>query len=162
MIRFAAIAAIALLAGCSAPAYQPELGAKPAATLRIASLHSVAARAAVLTGECVPFARKDWDGSTRSIGMLSSKDPIERKIPAGVPLALAFYTSSTSVSGDYATDAVCAVAIHFTPEEGAEYEAVFSGGADDCRMDLSRLRSKVLLGASRGEPVPGAKTVPGC
>ena len=79
----------------------------------------------------------------------------------GKPVTLSFFTSSTVVEGDLATDAVCAVAIRFTPDAGTEYEAVFAGDAENCRLELGKMRPKTGEG-SRTEPVTGAVELPGC
>lgn len=149
-----------LLAGCSS-AYKPDLAGKPAATVRIASVHPAESRVAVLAGSCVPFVRSDWAKSTREIAVLKDGASIQQQVPAGQPLALTFFTSTTVVEGDLATDAVCAVAIRFTPDAGAEYEAVFAGDAENCRLELGRMRPKTGEGA-RTEPVNGAVELPGC
>ena len=152
----------ALLAGCGT-AYKPDLEGKPAANLRITSVHPAESRAAVLEGECVPFVRADWEKATKAIATLKVKDgnSIYQKLPAGQPVTLSFYTSTTTVQGDVATDAVCAVAIRFSPENGSEYEAVFAGDADNCRLELGKLRPQTGSGA-RTEPVKGATELPGC
>lgn len=161
MKRCLLLAAVALLAGCAAGAYKPELEGKRAAVVRFASVHPAEARAAVLSGECVPFVRSSWERSARGIAVLSGSGSVYQKVPAGEPLTLAFYTSTTTVKGDTATDAVCAVGIRFTPEGDADYEAVFAGDGDQCRMELGKLRPKTGRGA-RTEPVPGAVELPGC
>jgi hypothetical protein len=148
------------LAGC-AGSYQPDLGGKPAATVRIASVHPAEARVAVLEGECVPFVRDDWEKKSRSIATLKDGRSIYQKLPAGQPVTLSFFTSTTTVQGDLATDAVCAVGIRFSPEGGAEYEAVFAGDSENCRMELGRMRPQTGQGA-RTEPVKGATELPGC
>ena len=149
-----------LLAGCST-AYKPDVEGKPAATLRIASVHSAESRVAVLEGECVPFVRADWEKKTRAIATLKDSNSIFQKVPAGQPITLSVYTSTTTVQGDVATDAVCAVAIRFNPESGAEYEAVFAGDADNCRLELGKMRPQTGEGA-RTTPVANAKELPGC
>ena len=148
------------LAGC-ASSYQPDLEGKPVATVRIASVHPAESRVAVLEGGCVPFVRADWEKRTREIAVLKDAKSVYQKVPAGQPLTLAFFTSTTTVQKDIATDAVCAVAIRFSPEGGAEYEAVFAGDSDNCRMDLGRMRPHTGRGA-RTEPVRGATELPGC
>ncbi len=158
MRRLAVVAA--LLAGCSSP-YKPDLEGKPVATVRIASVHSAESRVGALAGSCVPFVRSDWMKSTQAMAVLKDPNSVYQKVPAGQPLTLSVFTSSTVVEGDLATDAVCAVAIRFTPDAGAEYEAVFSGDSENCRLELGRMRPKTGEG-SRTEPVPGAVELPGC
>lgn len=148
------------LAGCAA-SYQPDLQGKPVATLRIASVHPGESRIAVLEGECVPFVRADWEKKTRPIATLKDSNSIYQKVPAGQPLTLSFFTSTTTVEKDMATDAVCAVGIRFSPESGAEYELVFSGDSENCRMELGKMRPQTGSGA-RTAPVPGASNLPGC
>lgn len=148
------------LAGCGS-AYKPDLEGKPAATLRIASVHPAESRVAVMAGNCVPFVRADWDKGTQAIAVLKDSASIYQKIPAGQPLTLTFFTSTTTLEKDIATDAVCAVAIRFTPEGGAEYEAVFAGDSENCRMELGKMRPRTGEGA-RTEPVNGAAELPGC
>lgn len=149
------------LAGC-ASSYKPELEGKPSATVRIASVHPAESRVAVLVeGECVPFVRTDWDKRSRVIAVLKDSDSVYQKVPAGQPLTLAFFTSTTTVEKDMATDAVCAVAIRFAPEGGAEYEAVFAGDGENCRMELGKMRPQTGSGA-RTMPVPGATKLPDC
>jgi hypothetical protein len=132
------------------------------ATVRIASVHPAQSRVAVLAeGECVPFVRSDWEKRTRSIALLKDANSIYQKVPAGQPVTLTFFTSTTTVEKDVATDAVCAVAIRFNPESGAEYEALFAGDADNCRLELGKLRPQTGSGA-RTEPVAGATELPGC
>ena len=150
-----------LLAGCAAPAYKPALEGKPVATVRIASVHPAESRVAVLEGECVPFARADWEKRSRPIAVLKDGNSIYQKVPAGQPLTLSFFTSTTTVEKDMATDAVCAVAIRFSPEPGAEYEAVFAGDSENCRMELGKMLPLTGQGA-RTAPVPGAAELPGC
>ena len=150
----------ALLAGCST-AYQPDLEGKPAATLRLASVHPAESRVAVLVGDCVPFVRKDWETGSRAIAVLKDSASVSQKVPAGQPLTVAFFTSTTRVQGDLATDEVCAVGLRFTPEGGADYEAVFAGDGEGCRVDLGKMRPKTGEGA-RTEPVFDAKELPGC
>lgn len=149
-----------LLAGCSSP-YKPDLEGKPVATVRIASVHPAESRVAVLAGSCVPFVRSDWESRSQPIAVLKDSNSITQKVPAGQPLALSFFTSTTVVEGDLATDAVCAVAIRFTPDAGADYEAVFAGDADNCHMELGKMRAITGDGA-RTEPVKGAAELPGC
>lgn len=156
-----ALLASLLLAGCTASPYQPELAGQPVATLRLASVHSAEARVAVLDGECVPFVRADWDKRAHPIAQLKNSGSVYQKVPAGKPLALAFFTSTTTVEKDVATDAVCAVAMRFNPEGGADYEAVFSGDGDNCRLEIGKMRPATGSGA-RTEPVPGAAELPGC
>ena len=148
------------LAGCASP-YLPDLQGKPAATVRIASVHPAESRVAVLEGECVPFVRGDWEKKTRPIATLKDGNSIYRKVPAGQPITLSFFTSTTTVEKDMATDAVCAVAIRFNPEGGADYEAVFAGDSENCRMELGKMRPQTGSGA-RTSPVPGATNLPGC
>jgi len=148
------------LAGC-ASSYKPDVEGKPVATLRIASVHPAETRVAVLEGECVPFVRADWEKKAKSIATLKDSNSIYQKVPAGQPLTLAFYTSTTTVEKDMATDAVCAVAIRFSPEGGAEYEAVFAGDSENCRMELGKMRPQTGSGA-RTTPVAGATNLPGC
>jgi|SRR5882672_43292 len=150
----------ALLAGCSSP-YKPDLAGKPVATVRIASVHPSEARVAVLAGSCVPFVRSDWEKSSQAIAALKDGNSINQQVPAGQPFVLTFFTSTTTVEGNVATDAVCAVAIRFTPETGADYEAVFAGDAENCHMDLGKMRAKTGDGA-RSESVTGAAELPGC
>lgn len=150
-----------LLAGCGGPAYKPALEGKPVAMVRIASVHPAESRVAVLEGECVPFARADWEKRSRSIAALKDGNSIYQKVPAGQPLTLSFFTSTTTVEKDMATDAVCAVAIRFSPEGGADYEVVFSGDSENCRMELGQMRPQTGSGA-RTAPVPGATNLPGC
>jgi hypothetical protein len=150
-----------LLAGCANP-YKPELEGKPVATVRIASVHPAIANVAVLAeGSCVPFVRADWEKRTRSIAVLKDPTSIYQKVPAGQPVTLTVFTSTTTVQKDIATDAVCAVAIRFDPEGGAEYEAVFAGDADNCRLELGKMRPQTGQGA-RTEPVKGATELAGC
>lgn len=148
------------LSGCVS-SYKPDLDGKPAATVRIASVHSAESRVAVLEGECVPFVRADWEKATKAIATLKDGNSIVQKMPAGQPVSLSFYTSTTTLQGDVATDAVCAVAIRFSPEGNAEYEAVFAGDADNCRLEIGKLRPQTGEGA-RTEPVKGATELPGC
>jgi len=148
------------LAGCAQP-YKPDLQGKPVATVRIASVHPAEARVAILEGECVPFARDDWEKKTRSIATLKDSNSIFQKVPAGQPLTLSFFTSTTTIEKDMATDAVCAVAIRFAPEGGAEYEAVFARDSDNCRMELGKMRPETGSGP-RTSPVAGATNLPGC
>ncbi|MEA3193712.1 MAG: hypothetical protein QOD26_2045 [Betaproteobacteria bacterium] len=148
------------LAGCSS-AYKPDLEGKPVATLRIASVHPAEARVAALEGECVPFVRGDWEKKSRAITVLKDGNSVYQKVPAGQPLSLSFFTSTTTVAGDVATDAVCSVAMRFTPEGGANYEAVFAGDADNCRLEIGKMRPQTGEGA-RTEPVKDAKELPGC
>jgi len=158
----ASYSAIALLlAGCGSPAYKPELEGKPVATVRIASVHPAESRVAVLEGECVPFVRADWEKRARTIAVLKDGNSIYQKVPAGQPLSLAFFTSTTTVEKDMATDAVCAVAIRFSPEGGADYEAVFAGDSENCRLELGKMRPQTGSGA-RTTPVNGATNLPGC
>ena len=150
-----------VLSGCSTN-YKPDLEGKPAATVRLASVHPAESRVAVLAaGECVPFVRKDWETGTRGIAVLKDSASVSQKVPAGQPLTLTFFTSTTRVQGDLATDEVCAVGIRFVPEGGADYEAVFAGDSESCRLDLARMRPKTGQGA-RSEPVFDAKELPGC
>jgi hypothetical protein len=150
-----------LLAGCASP-YKPDLEGKPSATVRIASVHPAESRVAVLSeGECVPFVRSDWEKRTRGIAVLKDANSLYQKVPVGQPITLSFFTVTTTVAGDVATDAVCAVAIRFSPEGGAEYEAVFAGDADNCRLELGKMRPQTGDGA-RTEPVAGATELPGC
>jgi hypothetical protein len=160
----------ALLAACAAPApqynatYKPDLADKPAATLRLSSLHRNPAWAGALSGNCVPFTAKDFTAATQGIGVLNAK-PAEQKIPAGAPFAIAFFTTSTTVSGQTATDANCAVGIRFTPEAGAEYEAVFEGDSENCRMELGKVNAKPSFpgtSEARTTPVPGATEIKSC
>jgi len=161
MKRRTFVAAVAAaLAGCSSP-YKPDLAGKPVATVRIASVHPSETRVAVLAGSCVPFVRSDWEKSSQAIAMLKDGSSINQQVPAGQPLTLTFFTSTTTVEGNLATDAVCAVAIRFTPETGADYEAVFAGDAENCHMDLGKMRVKTGDGA-RTEPAAGAVELPGC
>ena len=150
-----------LLAGCGGPAYKPELEGKPVATLRIASVHPAISQVGVLDGACVPFVRDDWQKRTRTIAVLKDSTSIYQKIPAGQPLVLSFFTSTTTVEKDIATDAVCAVGIRFDPESGAEYEAVFVGDSENCRLELGKMRPQTGAGM-RTSPVPGATNLPGC
>ena len=127
-----------LLAGCASP-YKPDVEGKPAATVRIASVHSAESRVAVLDGECVPFVRPDWEKRSQAIAILKDSNSVYQKVPAGKPLTLTFFTQTTTVEKDVATDAVCAVAIRFSPEPGEEYEAVFAGDSENCRMELGKM-----------------------
>jgi hypothetical protein len=162
-----ALALPVLLAACAAAPgtapeykadYKPELAGKPAATLRLSSLHPRPARVGALSGECVPFTVKAFDATTQGIGTLTAKQPAEQAIPAGAPFTFAFFASNTVVTGQIATDENCAVGMRFTPEAGAEYEAVFTGDSENCRMELG----KVTSGAARTTPVPGAAQVKSC
>jgi hypothetical protein len=128
--------------------------------VRIASVHPAESRVAVLEGECVPFVRADWDKKTKSIATLKDGNSIYQKLPAGQPVTLSFFTSTTTVEKDVATDAVCAVGIRFDPESGAEYEAVFAGDSENCRVELGKMRPPT--GGARTAPVPGATTLPDC
>jgi len=148
------------LAGCASP-YKPDVEGKPAATVRIASVHSEESRVAVLDGECVPFVRSDWEKRSQAIAVLKDSNSVYQRVPAGKPVTLTFFTSTTTVVKDIATDAVCAVAIRFNPESGAEYEAVFAGDSENCRMELGKMRPYTGQGA-RTEPVTGAVELPGC
>ena len=148
------------LSGCSSP-YKPDLEGKPAATLRIASVHPAEARVAVLEGECVPFVRADWEKKSRAVAVLKDGNSVYQKVPAGQPLSLSFFTSTTTVEGDVATDAVCSVAMRFTPDGGADYQAVFAGDGENCRMELGKMLPKTGEGA-RAERVTGASDLPGC
>ena len=159
MMRRLVVVAV-LLAGCSSP-YKPDLEGKPVATLRLASVHPAESRVGALAGNCVPFVRSDWQRSAQAIAALKDSNSIYQKVPAGQPFTLSFFTSSTVVEGDLATDAVCAVAIRFTPDAGTEYEAVFAGDAENCRLELGKMRPKTGEG-SRTEPVTGAVELPGC
>ena len=159
MMRRLAVVAV-LLAGCSSP-YKPDLEGKPVATLRLASVHPAESRVGVLAGGCVPFVRSDWQRSAQAIAVLKDSNSLYQKVPAGQPFTLSFFTSSTVVEGDLATDAVCAVAIRFTPDAGTEYEAVFAGDAENCRLELGKMRPQTGQGA-RTEPVAGAVELPGC
>ena len=150
-----------LLAGCSGSPYKPDLAGKPVATVRIASVHPAESRVGVLAGSCVPFVRSDWAKNTQEIAALKDGTSIPQQVPAGQPLTLSFFTSSTVVEGDLATDAVCAVGIRFTPDAGSEYEAVFAGDAENCRLELGKMRPMTGEGA-RTEPVTGAVELPGC
>jgi len=150
-----------LLAGCTSEPYKPELEGKPVATVRIASVHSAESLVAALDGECVPFVRADWERRSHAIAVLKDSNSVYQKVPAGKPLTLTFFTSTTTVEKDVATDAVCAVALRFDPESGAEYEAVFAGDSENCRMELGKLRPHTGEGA-RTEPVKGATELPGC
>ena len=149
-----------LLAGCASP-YKPDVEGKPAATVRIASVHSAESRVAALDGECVPFVRSDWEKRSQAIAILKDSNSVYQKVPAGKPLTLTFFTQTTTVEKDVATDAVCAVAIRFNPEAGAEYEAVFAGDSENCRMELGKMLPLTGQGA-RTEPVKGAAELPGC
>jgi len=131
------------------------------ATVRIASVHPAESRVAVLEGECVPFVRADREKRARTIAVLKDGNSIYQKVPAGQPLSLAFFTSTTTVEKDMATDAVCAVAIRFSPEGGADYEAVFAGDSENCRLELGKMRPQTGSGA-RTTPVNGATNLPGC
>jgi hypothetical protein len=124
-------------------------------------VHPAEARVAVLEGECVPFARADWEKRSRVIAALKDGNSVYQKVPAGRPLTLSFFTSTTTVEKDLATDAVCAVAIRFSPEGGAGYEAVFAGDSENCRMELGRMLPQTGSGA-RTAPVGGATNLPGC
>jgi hypothetical protein len=150
-----------LLAGCTSEPYKPALEGKPVATVRIASVHSAESRVAVLDAQCVPFVRSDWEKRSQAIAVLKDSNSVYQKVPAGKPVTLSFFTSTTTVVKDIATDAVCAVAIRFNPEGGAEYEAVFAGDSENCRMELGKLRPYTGQGA-RTEPVTGAVELPGC
>jgi len=154
------VVVLLLLAGCSSP-YKPDLAGKPVATVRIASVHPSEARVGVLAGSCVPFVRPDWEKSSQAIALLKDGNSIQQQVPASQPLTLSFFTSTTTVEKDLATDAVCAVAIRFTPAAGADYEAVFAGDAENCHMDLGKMRPRTGEGA-RTEPVTGAVELPGC
>ena len=149
-----------LLAGCASP-YKPDVEGKPAATVRIASVHSTESRVAALDGECVPFVRSDWEKRSQAIAILKDSNSVYQKVPAGKPLTLTFFTQTTTVEKDVATDAVCAVAIRFNPEAGAEYEAVFAGDSENCRMELGKMLPLTGQGA-RTAPVTGAAELPGC
>lgn len=172
MRPFALALPAALLAACAAPiptpeykvGYNPDLADKPAATLRLSSLHRSPAWAGALTGNCVPFTTKDFTAGTQGIGVLDAKKPVEQRIPAGAPFTIAFFTSSTTVSGRMATDANCAVGMRFTPEAGAEYEAEFSGDSENCRMELGKVSEKAIpaTGQSRTTPVSGAAEIKSC
>jgi len=152
-----------LLLACAAPTptpapeYKPDLAGKPTATLHLSSLHPSPARAGLLTGTCVPFTAKAFDGASLGMGTLTAKEPAEQKVLAGEPLTLAFFTSTTTVSGQTATDANCAVGMRFTPEAGAEYEAVFTGDSDNCRLDLGKRGAN-----AQTTPVPGATEIKSC
>ena len=159
LARYSVVAV--LLAGCAGPSYQPDLQGRPVATVRIASVHPAESRVAVLEGECVPFVRADWEKRSREIAVLKDSNSIYQKVPAGQPLTLSFFTSTTTVEKDLATDAVCAVAIRFSPESGAEYEAVFVGDSENCRMELGRLLPQTGSGA-RTARVTGATKLPDC
>ncbi|HUQ26064.1 MAG TPA: hypothetical protein VM140_10355 [Burkholderiales bacterium] len=148
------------LSGCSS-AYKPDLEGKPVATLRIASVHPAEARVAALEGECVPFVRGDWEKKSHAITLLKDGNSFYQKVPAGQPLSLSFFTSTTTIEGNVATDAVCSVAMRFVPEGGANYEAVFAGDAENCRMEIGKMRPQTGEGA-RTEPVTGAAELPGC
>jgi hypothetical protein len=172
MKPFALALPAALLAACAATipvpeykvGYQPDLADKPAATLRLSSLHRSPAWAGALSGNCVPFTAKDFSAATQGIGVLNAKQPAEQKIPAGAPFTIAFFTTSTTVSGQTATDANCAVGIRFTPDAGADYEAEFSGDSENCRMELGKLGAKSIpgTGEARTTPVPGATEIKSC
>ena len=138
--------------------YKPELAGKPTATLRLSSLHPSPARVGALRGECVPFTAKAFGDATQGIGTLTAKQPAEQKIPAGAPFTFAFFASHTVVTGQVATDENCAVGMRFTPEPGAEYEAVFTGDSENCRMELG----KITTGTARATPVPGAAQIKSC
>ena len=150
-----------LLSGCAPNPYKPDVEGKPAATVRIASVHSAESRVAALDGECVPFVRSDWEKRSQAIAILKDSNSVYQKVPAGKPLTLTFFTQTTTVEKDVATDAVCAVAIRFNPEAGAEYEAVFAGDSENCRMELGKMLPLTGQGA-RTEPVKGAAELPGC
>ena len=150
-----------MLAGCASP-YKPNLEGKPVATVRIASVHPAESRVAVLKeGNCVPFVRSDWERRSEAIAVLKDANSIYQKVPAGQTLTLTFFTSTTTVSGDVATDAVCSVGFRFNPEAGVQYEAIFSGDSENCRLELGKLLPQTGSGA-RTEPVPGASELPGC
>lgn len=160
MTKQIAILLATLAAGCTT-AYKPDLEGKPAATVRIASVHPAESRVAVLEGNCVPFERGEWQQRSRAIAVLKDASSIYQKVPAGQPLTLTFFTSTTTVEKDVATDAVCAVAIRFNPESGAQYEVVFAGDSENCRMELGKMLPQTGEGA-RTEPVKGATELPGC
>jgi hypothetical protein len=154
-----ALALPALLLAACATDYKPDLAGKPTATLRLSSLHPSPTRAGALTGNCVPYTAKAFEGASQGMGLLTAKQPAEQKIPAGAPFTFAFFTSSTTVSGQIATDANCAVGMRFTPEAGASYEAVFSGDSENCRMDLGKLSGSPTAGTT---PVSGASEIKNC
>jgi hypothetical protein len=162
MKNLAPVLAALLLAACAAPApeYKPDLAGKPTATLQLSSLHPSPVQVGALTGQCVPFTAKEFGAKTMAMGLLNGKQPAERQVLAGEPITLAFFTSTTTVSGQMATDTNCAIGMRFTPEAGAEYEAVFTGDSDNCRLDLGKLSGS--SGSVRPTPVPGATAIKSC
>lgn len=143
MKKFALTVLIALT-GCATP-YTADLTGKPTARVRVVSTHSYLVRASTLAGDCLPINLESWNLKTlqlaelpgrgsapkrESIGMPMPNLPeyasfVERRIPAGAPFALGFFTAAPGR---------CSVGVRFTPREGGDYEARFAEDTEGCTI----------------------------
>lgn len=167
------LAAIALLAcaGCMST-YAPQLEGKPSARLRVVSTHAYGVTAGVLPKGCQPGINLQWDLNMErfaflpgrgaqpkheSIGMPMTPMPeyasySELRIPAEQPFNLAFRLAAGNI--------FCTLAQSFTPQDGADYEAVYREVGSNCVISVRRLAaagSTVLP-----VPVEGLARVPRC
>jgi len=134
-----AVVSLALASGCAGP-YKPDLSGKPVARLRVLALGPYDVDAGVLETDCEPRTRGGWEANFQkmatvpargkvppvreTLGMPASPPAdlsyVERQIPAGVPLSLAFVGSRGG--------ATCSFTRELVAREGAEYEAVLGVG----------------------------------
>jgi len=141
-----------IFAGCSLPAYQePDSGER--ARLRVSVRNSGAnlVSADVLPdGPCASTHVADF----RHIATLNGSVPsggrqgVRIGIPDGdgfadVQLAEVELATGKSISlefSSYSLNWFCRVPFSFTPQTGIDYEAVYSFGNSQCRVDLARIR----------------------
>lgn len=164
--------AVFILGGCASREYQPDLTGTATARIRIVSKFTgdvypmqlpggACVPSNIMGGETMPILSQN---KREAIGMpmtgtSSAANFSEHKIAAGAPMVFQFKT--TWQDGFLAPKMVCSSGIGFTPEAGADYEAVFSPTAKGCTTSVRRLRSNAA-GRLTEEPVPNAKAPPRC
>jgi len=172
---FACIA-IFILSGFAPPPseYQPPDVGLPTARIRLVNnFPGSVVRPLHLPGDsCFPGTAQqaEWmprldQGKRETIGipmtdLAGTVRFTEHMIIAGVPTIFQF---GTAWPGGYRKEMTCLVAIRFTPQAGADYEAVFSHRSDPegCAISLRRLHLDAA-GRTVEEPMPEATSPPHC